>query len=173
MKHSPTPLTPPNELIEGGIYPCPVCHWGQISTLPLMEAMSCNFCQHIFSTHLEQQVLKLADSQPSLSWYWTGKQWQNVNQAGVNWGWDSVFVAVLFVVFPPTIVGFAAYLFPPMPGSFIAWFPIAWTILTFILHLSCVFWVIVEYYQFPVGMFLRALQQQLWGRLTMFDYIRQ
>jgi hypothetical protein len=166
MHHPHKPISISSRLVEGGTYPCPICRWGQVSTLPLMEAMSCDFCQHIFATNLEQQILKLADGQPALSWRWTGKQWQGVRQSGVELGWDYLIVAILFVVFPPTIVGCAAYLFPPMPGSFLSWLPIAWTVLTFILHLSCVLWLMVEYYQFPVGMFLRALGERLRGRGT-------
>ncbi|MEK0189590.1 hypothetical protein WMG39_32810, partial [Microcoleus anatoxicus PTRS2] len=44
-------------------YPCPVCRTGEISPMPMMEALACNFCQHIFTGNEERQMLKMADRQ--------------------------------------------------------------------------------------------------------------
>ncbi|MDP8935092.1 MAG: hypothetical protein M3N42_13370, partial [Cyanobacteriota bacterium] len=44
-------------------YPCPVCRTGQISTMPMMDALACNFCQHIFTASVERQSLQMADRQ--------------------------------------------------------------------------------------------------------------
>ncbi|MEK0186737.1 hypothetical protein WMG39_18035, partial [Microcoleus anatoxicus PTRS2] len=46
---------------EQDTYPCPVCRTGEISPMPMMEALACNFCQHIFTGNEERQMLKMAD----------------------------------------------------------------------------------------------------------------
>ncbi|WP_354634881.1 hypothetical protein [Planktothricoides raciborskii] len=35
-------------------YPCPVCRYGEISGLTLMNAFGCHFCQHIFTADLSK-----------------------------------------------------------------------------------------------------------------------
>ena len=56
-----------------GEYSCPVCRHGKVSEMLLMETFSCNFCQHIFTTDFDKQLLKMADSQLPLTWYWNGR----------------------------------------------------------------------------------------------------
>ncbi|NEO27933.1 MAG: hypothetical protein F6K03_13875 [Kamptonema sp. SIO4C4] len=153
MPHSP--------FQETGMYPCPVCHCGEIQTLPLMEAMSCSVCQHIFTPDFEQQSLKLADSQVGLQWYWNGRRWQGKPASLLTINWEYSLAAIAFVTLPTVVMGFAAYLFPPLPGSAFAWFPLAWTVLTFIAHLSCVVYLTIEYYQFPLGLYLRTVGQRM------------
>jgi hypothetical protein len=126
-----------------------------------MEALACNFCQHIFTANLERQVLKMADSQLALSWYWNGRHWSGLRGEGNELGSGYLFAGVLFVFLPTSIVAVSAYLFPPMPGSPLSWLPIFWSTLTFFAHLSCIFWLILEYYQFPVNIYLRALRRRL------------
>ncbi|MBE9114888.1 hypothetical protein IQ249_03155 [Lusitaniella coriacea LEGE 07157] len=156
-----------NCLNEQGIYPCPVCRCGQITVLPLMEAMSCNFCNHIFTTNFEQQLLKLADSQPSLTWRWNGKTWKGLQHPGLQLGWDYLIVAIAFVVLPTAIVGCSAYLFPPIPGTPLAWLPSVWILLTFMAHLACVAWLAVEYYQLPILLYFRAIGRRLFNLRLM------
>jgi len=55
-------MTEPTQLNYHDTYSCPVCRHGKIAALPLMEAYACNFCQHIFTANLEQQVLKMASN---------------------------------------------------------------------------------------------------------------
>lgn len=129
-----------------------------------MEAFACNFCRHIFTANLEQQVLKMADSQLPLTWRWNGQTWKGLHREGVELGWEYWFVGIAFVILPSTLVGLAAYLFPPMPGSPLAWLPVFWTVLAFLSHLACMGWLVVEYYQFPVFAYLRAVQQRLLDR---------
>jgi hypothetical protein len=68
------------------------------------------------------------------------------------------------IVFPTSLIGFSAYTFPPEPGSTLSWLPIAWTGLTFLSHLAIVLWLVTEFYQFPIGVYLRVRRQQLFGR---------
>jgi len=42
----------------------------------------------------------------------------------------------------------------------LSWVPLFWSILTFICHAICLLWLIIEYYQFPVNMYLRALARR-------------
>jgi rubredoxin len=145
-------------------FPCPVCRYGKISTLSLMDAFACDFCRHIFTANLEQQSLKMIDSSLPLTWYWNGGQWQGTARSGVETGWETWVLATAFVIFPPALVGVSAYLFPPLPGSPLSWLPVFWTGLTFLLHLACVLWLVVEYYQFPLLIFMRTWTQQLLQR---------
>ncbi len=144
-----------------GKYFCPVCRHGKVSEMPLMETFACNFCQHIFTTNFDKQLLKMADSQLPLTWYWNGKTWKGIYREGVDIGWGYLVFAVGFVCIPTAIIAFGAYLFPPVTGSFLAWLPLAWTILTFCAHLSGVIWLIIEYYQFPIFLYIRALKRKL------------
>ncbi|MGK7877943.1 MAG: hypothetical protein AB4426_32935 [Xenococcaceae cyanobacterium] len=155
---------PTNRFSYEGVYRCPVCRHGQISALALMEAFACNFCHHIFTANLEKQLLKIADSQLPLTWRWNGRTWKGVQQKGVELGWGYWVAGIAFVVIPPTLIGLAAYLFPPMPGSPLFWFPAFWTVLVFLSHLACLGWLVVEYYQFPVLMYLRAMGRYLLAR---------
>ena len=138
-------------------YPCPVCRHGDIDTLPLMEALACNFCNHIFVPNLEQQILKMADSQLPLSWRWDGRHWRSLRQEEVDFSWLYLVAAIAFVAFPTSIVSLGAYFFPPLPGTPMSWFPLFWAVLTLFSHLACLAWLLVEYYQFPLGLYLRAI----------------
>ncbi|ERN41052.1 hypothetical protein KR51_00023090 [Rubidibacter lacunae KORDI 51-2] len=146
-------------------YPCPICHRGETQAMPLMEdAFACSFCQHIFTADLDRQILKLADSQVPLSWYWHGRGWRGVRHGGSEMSWSYAIAALVFVGLPPTIVGTAAYLFPSDPSSALAWLPVVWTILTLVLHAACMVWLMMEYYQFPIVAHLRAVLRQSPGR---------
>jgi hypothetical protein len=147
-----------------GVYTCPLCRHGQITAMPLMEAFSCNFCHHIFTTNFEQQILKIADSQLPLTWRWSGKNWKGVQQEGTELGWSYLFIGIIFVLLPTAIIAIGSYLFPPLPGSTLSWLPFWWTILTFLAHLFCLIWLIVEYYQFPIFLYLRALKRRYFAR---------
>lgn len=144
-----------------GEYPCPVCRHGKVSEMPLMETFACGFCQHIFTTNFDRQLLKMADSQLPLTWYWSGKTWKGIQREGVEIGWIYLLFAAVFVCVPTGIIAFGMYLFPTEPNSFLAWLPMAWTILTFCAHLLCVIWLIIEYYQFPIFLYFRALKRKL------------
>lgn len=148
------------QLNEKGIYPCPVCRCGQVTTMTLMEAMNCDTCSHIFVPDWEQQQLQLADGEMALTWYWTGKRWKDTYSAGFEPHWGYWLGAFLFVSLPPALVGLSAYLFPPLPGSRGAWFPVVWMGIVFVTHLLCLIWLVIEYYQFPFFLYLRTRR---WG----------
>jgi hypothetical protein len=149
------------QLNENETYPCPVCRSGEVQPLPLMEnTFSCQFCQHLFTADFPQQLLTMMDSEIPLSWYWNGKRWSNPQRKGIELGWEYAIAATLFLLLPACIVGIGAYLFPPVPGTPLAWLPTAWTILTLLTHLGILVWLITEYYQFPVVMYLRAVMRR-------------
>lgn len=138
-------------------YPCPVCRSRELTALPLMEdTFSCQFCQHLFQADFSQQLLTMMDSEIPLSWYWNGKRWSSPQRKGIELGWGYVVAAIIFLFLPPLLVGTGAYLFPPVPGTPLAWLPTAWTVLTLLTHFGILLWLIIEYYQFPVLMYLRA-----------------
>ncbi len=159
----PDSPSPPNRLDYIGTYICPVCRHGEISSLSLMEALACDFCRHIFTVNLEQQVITMADSQLPLTWRWTGQTWKGIQQE-VDTLWAYWFAGTLFVLLPTAIVGLGAYLFPPLPESPLAWLPLFWTILTFLTHLACLGWLMLEYYQIPLALYFQAVWQRLVSR---------
>lgn len=144
-----------------GEYPCPVCRHGKIAQMTLMEAFACDFCQHIFTTNFEKQVLKMADSQLPLTWYWSGKNWKGIQREGVEFGWGYIVIGLAFVTLPTGIIALGAYLFPPLPNSPLSWLPLFWAILTFAAHLSCLILLVIEYYQLPIMLYARALRRRL------------
>jgi hypothetical protein len=146
------------------VYPCPVCRFTQLKAMPLMEAMACDTCRHIFTPDLERQLLKMADRHPPLTWSWNGRHWTGAHLEGVEWGGVYWLFAVALVVLPTTIIGLSAYTFPSSPDSALSWLPFVWTGLTFLSHLAIVGWLVMEFYQFPIRAFLRARRQQLLGR---------
>lgn len=147
-------------LLDRPTYPCPVCLWGQIKPMPLMEAVACEFCQHIFTVDLETEVLRMADREPPLSWHWGGKGWTGAHLAGVEFTWLYGVAALAFLVLPTGIVGLGAYVFPPIPGSPLDWVPSLWVYLVFGSHLLILLWLVGEFYQFPVGAYLRAITRR-------------
>jgi hypothetical protein len=147
-----------------GVYPCPVCRVGKISHMPLMEAMSCDFCQQIFTVNVEQQQIKMPSRQPPLIWRWNGFHWTEAQIEGVEFGWGYVIAAVAFVLLPTTLIGIVAYNFPPNPETPLSWIPYIWTALTFLSHLAIIIWLLIEVYQIPVSAYWRAIQQRCLGR---------
>ena len=71
-------------------YSCPLCLRGEIRAFPLMDAFGCDFCRHIFSANLEEQILDLADGQVPRRWYRRGHQWITKDQE-VFWGYGVIW----------------------------------------------------------------------------------
>lgn len=147
-----------------GVYPCPVCRLNQLQAMPLMDAMACDCCRHIFVADLDRQQLKMIDRHPPLTWHWTGKTWKGAHVEEVNWGWTYWIFALGFVVLPTSLIGIAVYTFPPEPNTPLSWLPFAWIGLTFLAHLVIIGWLVTEFYQFPVRIYLRAIIQKIFGR---------
>ncbi|WP_413166605.1 hypothetical protein ACL6C3_07840 [Capilliphycus salinus ALCB114379] len=150
-----------NPLSYQEIYPCPVCRCGRLSNIALMDAFGCDVCRHIFTIHPEKQLLKMADREPSITWRWNGQSWQGEHIGNLELSWFYWLAALAIIIFPPTLIGLSAFLFPPVSGSVWAWFPIMWTVIAFLSHLFLVLWLIAEAYQFPVFLYLRTRWQQL------------
>ena len=146
-----------------GEYPCPVCRHGTIRGMPLMEVFACQFCQHIFTTNFDRQLLKMADSQLPLTWYWNGKGWKGIQRESAESGGRYAIAAVAFLVLPTAIVALGGYLFPTLPGTPLSWLPFFWMILTFLAHLFCLMWLVVEYYQLPIFLYFQALRRRVIG----------
>jgi|GEM_PF-222190 len=146
---------PPKPLTLSDRYPCPICQYGQIAELTLMDAFACDFCRHIFATNLSEQTVQVVDSAQSMGWRWNGRRWQPVVAAHTGADHTTValglwLVGILLVTLPPLIVGAAVYIFPPLPDSRWPWFPLAWLACTFAVHLGMVSWLLAEYYQLPI-----------------------
>ncbi len=152
----------PRLFTNNDTYPCPVCLRGTISPLLLMDAFSCDFCNHIFTPEFSTQRLLMADRDPPLAWYWNRQGWIGGHLIGVEFTWVYSLAAIAFVVFPTIIIGLAVYYFPPAPNAPFFWFPYIWTGLTFLSHLSIILWLMIEFYQFPVGRYLSIMRRYLW-----------
>jgi hypothetical protein len=147
-----------------GVYPCPVCRVGKISHMPMMEAMSCDFCQQIFTVNVEQQQLKMPARQPPLVWRWNGFSWTEAHLEGVELGWGYVGAAIAFILLPTTIIGVVVYNFPPVPDAPLSWVPYIWMVLTFFCHFVIIAWLFIEVYQIPVRAYLQAVRDRFWLR---------
>lgn len=143
------------------VYACPVCHLGKIKGLPLMDAMACEFCHQIFTINLEKQQLQMPARQPPLVWRWNGKQWTDAHLEGVELSWGYILAAIALVVLPTILIGLVAYYKPPVANVPFSWVPTVWTGLTFISHLVIICWLVIEFYQFPLSTYLKAIQQRL------------
>ena len=153
-------------LNDHDVYPCPVCRHGEVAAMPLMEALACNFCHHIFTLDLEQQVLKMVDSQLPLTWYWTGQTWKRIQKKNLTLGWVYGFLSLGFVILPTSLTGLCAYIFPPIPHSPLSWLPVTWVLLTAICHSAIISWLLIAYYQFPLKRYLQEIRQQLLTLIT-------
>ena len=140
-------------------YSCPLCLRGEIRAFPLMDAFGCDFCRHIFSANLEEQVLDLADGQVPRRWYRKGNQWITKDQE-TFWGYG--LFGLILIILPTAIVALGAYCFPTLPNSPLSWLPKLWVVLTLIFHLSFLIWLAAVYFQFPFGSYFRLLQERFY-----------
>lgn len=145
--HSAAPGS--RELSFQSTYLCPVCRHGHITAMTLMDAFSCDFCRHIFTTNLVEQTVQVVDSSQPMSWRWTGRNWRVAYRDEFDLTVVIWVVGLLLVALPSTIVWLATYTFPPLPNSKWAWFPMIWVGCTFFIHFSMVIWLLAEHYQLP------------------------
>jgi len=156
LKHSSKSALESRKLNFHDSYSCPVCRYGHISVLTLTEAFACDFCRHIFTANLEEQVLIMADSTPPMAWRWNGKNWKIAHQKDLELSFVVWLLGIALVVFPTLIVGVSAYIFPPEEGSYQSSFPIVWLFLTFFSHLTLVVWLLAESFQLPFYTYLKV-----------------
>jgi hypothetical protein len=145
-------------------YICPVCRHGQISSLALMDAFACNFCRHIFTINLQDQLIRVEDSSQPMTWRWNGRTWQSANQLDADLTIVIWLVGVALVILPPGLIWLSSHTFPPMRGSVWYWFPSVWVGLSFLLHFLFVAWLLVEHYQFSFYIACRVRLQDWLGR---------
>lgn len=152
------------ELSYGGVYSCPVCRLGKIRNMALMEAFACDLCRNIFEPNLETQQLKMVSRQPALIWRWNGRNWVEARLEGMDLGWGYLLAAIALVAVPTSLIGLTLYIFPPAPDVPLFWVPYVWTGLAFLSHLGIIIWLAIEFYQFPVGVYLKASGRRLLSR---------
>lgn len=153
-------------LSYSGTYLCPICRHGHIAELPLMEALACNFCRHIFSVNLPSQTVQVVDSSQPMSWRWNGRKWLAAYQEDQHLAILVWILCLGLVILPSAIVGIAAYIFPPLPDSPWARFSSVWALTTLILHGVMVAWVLAEYYQLPLYVSSKIRLQRLLSSLS-------
>lgn len=140
-------------------YPCPLCLRGKIQAFPLMDAFGCDFCRHIFSANLEEQVLDLADGQVPRRWYLRGNRWITKDRQTL---WAYGLLGLALVILPTTIVSLGVYCFPPLPNSPLSWVPNLWIWLTLLFHISFLIWLTAVYFQFPLGSYFRLWRSRFY-----------
>ncbi len=161
---SPTPPASYQPLSHENTYQCPVCRHGQLSGLTLMDAMACDFCRHIFTLDLEQQILRIEDSSQPTTWRWTGRSWLPLRHHSPDLLTGVWMFAIALTVMPGLLVWLSYQTFPPLPNSRGAWLPGVWTLLTVAAHSSIVLWLLCEYYQFSLYVSTKIRLQRVLGR---------
>jgi len=127
-------LPPPKRLETGGIYLCPVCRYGQIAPMVLMETYACNFCRHILSLDTTRQTARLEDTTMVFRWQWTGTTWRSLNTPPATLTYTAIILGVLLMTLPPGLIWLGQQMFPPLSGDRWHWFPLFWVGLTFFAH---------------------------------------
>jgi hypothetical protein len=128
-----------------------------------MDAMGCDVCHHIFTINVEQQIIKMVDREPALTWRWTGKTWKGEHLGNLELSWIYWLIGLSFVLFPPSLIALSALIFPPISGSAWSLFPFIWTTLSFLFHLLILLWLMAEAYQFPVLLFIKTQFRRLFN----------
>jgi hypothetical protein len=145
-------------------YPCPICRYGQLERLFMVEAFTCTFCRHIFTVDASQQYLHLEDNAQPLKWRRQADQWVSARtKLSPDWMLMAWSLGIVFVSVPTTLVGLAYHTFPPLPGQSGSVFPLVWIGLTFLSHGLIVGWLCLEHYQFPLYMVARLYLRRLFS----------
>lgn len=145
-------------------YLCPICRHGQLTSLTLMDAFACDFCRHIFTANLTEQLLRVEDSSQPMAWRWNGRTWQSLLQLDSDLTWLVWLFCLGLAVLPPAIVWLPVHTFPPLEGSPAAWLPGVWVILTLVVHGIMSLWLLGEHYQWaPYLAWKVRLRQWLWS----------
>jgi hypothetical protein len=145
-------------------YLCPVCRHGEIAALSLMDAFACDFCRHIFTANLEDQIIRVEDSVQPMAWRWNGQRWQSAQQGNTEITGAIWILSTVLALIPASLVGLPSYVFPPATGSRGSWIPTAWLGLTFGLHSLMALWLLLEHYQVPGFVMVKLKLQDFWRR---------
>ena len=127
---------------------CPTCGRGHLTSMVLMETLSCTLCQHMFSWDRRQQHLKVLDVSSPVIWRWNGRRWQRGPYPSQPFTVITIIFALLVIVLPALMIEVAGYIFPPLPGSSLASFHRFWAATALVLHGVWVFWILAESYHF-------------------------
>jgi len=152
-------------LTAKGTYTCPVCRHGEIEQLALMDAFACSFCRHIFEADFEQQTIRVVDRSQSMIWRWNGRSWRSRRVLDSNLTLFLWIISAALVTLPGSMIGVSLYIFPPLEGNQLSWFPMAWAASTFVLHLLLVSWLLAEHYQPALYVISKLRISRLMGRL--------
>ncbi|MEM9772742.1 MAG: hypothetical protein AAF889_14315 [Cyanobacteria bacterium P01_D01_bin.73] len=150
------------KLQADGTYPCPICRHGTVTAMPMMEeSFSCDFCRHIFSTNLEEQVLRVEDCAQPLRWHWRGKTWRPARYTKKSITPTLLATSAAIAIFPPSLIGASQYLFPPLPGSrsLLPVTPELWLVASILVHGAIASWIVLEHYQFSKYISLKVRGQ--------------
>jgi rubredoxin len=130
-------------------YRCPICRYGKLNAMVMMDAFSCDFCRHIFSVNLEQQILRVEDRVPKTGWRWQNDRWTTLKPLDVDLSILVWITSIFLVTIPSGMIGLSAYVFPPIGGLMWNSFSIVWAEITFSVHFLIATWLLVEHYQLP------------------------
>jgi hypothetical protein len=151
----------------GECYGCPVCRYGQLEALFMVEALNCTFCHHIFTIDATQRYLRLEDNAQRLQWQrWNGRWLSARTRLSSDWMLVVWGLALTFVLLPTFLVGLVYYTFPPLPGQASSLFPLVWVGFTFLAHGIIAVWLLFEHYQFPLYMIVRLYLWRVFNPLV-------
>jgi hypothetical protein len=151
----------------GERYGCPVCRYGELEALFMVEALTCTFCRHIFTIDVTQYYLRLEDNAQRLQWQRLGGRWLSARtRLSSDWMLVVWSLALTFVLLPTFLVGLVYHTFPPLPGQSSSLFPLIWVGLTFLAHGVIAGWLLFEHYQFPLYIAVRFYMWRLFNPLV-------
>ncbi len=158
--NSPRHAAPDIDLNYQSTYICPICRHGHISALSLMDAFACDFCRHIFTANLAEQIVRVEDSAQPMAWRWHKRRWQSAQQGNVDLTVTVWALSAILAFVPPALVWLPSSTFPPTVGSRGSWVPTLWLGLTCGVHVLMALWLLVEHYQVPGYVILKLKLQE-------------
>ncbi|MBD2326313.1 hypothetical protein [Alkalinema sp. FACHB-956] len=155
---------PRRRLVLEDHYTCPVCRHGQLRSMVMMDAFSCEFCRQLFTANLEQQIIRLEGGLQPMGWRWLGHRWQPLHQRNSDITVLVWLASFVFLLIPAELIWLCAYIFPPLEGLTWRSFPMLWGDVTFGLHCLIAAWLLVEHYQLPAYVACKTGLQRLRDR---------
>lgn len=134
--------------------PCPLCRWGTLTPLVMMETLACDFCGHLFQPQgigvAQGGQLEVLDLGAPYTWQWQGERWRSLDGQSTQatpWIW---LLAVFLTLGPPALVLLAQYCFPPLDPAPGLTFGQGWAIATGLTHGFLGLGIVGSYYQVPL-----------------------